>query len=309
VDNSAPPWSEDAPGNETGWKIGSKDVLVTASYPLELADLRLVIKHKNRDVILDTMRIPREDTKISDDGLSERPIRRWIPGTDIQIFTPAKVDEDPEKTYYSSDTFQEAVDQESYVPFMALPPFPQSVISEFRKPMDKTNTRIPLKHAQRLMKKEARAELKKQAGRSLMLDTPVKDAYRREMAAVRVSRPDAFSEEPTLANDTVSRLAEYMNKHISIGNSMPVRKTQEQLNEIEQQRQRKIKAVGGRKSNKKYNVKFAHKVKNDAWKARKAGKMARKTQKIESNKTFEREPLRLRRKKPVDQQYEKRDRR
>jgi hypothetical protein len=301
IDYPVPPWSQAAGNTEQDWDDNVRSVLTSSLLPTPLEDMRLVIKHNDKDVIVDKMHIPAKYTKI--DGLTERPLRRWIAGTDVEIPTPEYVEEDPEKTYYTSDTFKDTVDQETHVPFLDQPPFPQSIINELRNPRSKSSSRIPLQVVEKLLRKDERAEVKKEAARGLMLDTPATEAAKRETKALREAKPELFDNEAPLTAETVNVLAQYMSKHLFLGGQLP------DLDARQQAKKPTTKVPEKKGISKRWGVpKFHSLPKNDEWRA-KPGKMARRTVKVKANKNFEKAPLRIRRKEDKAKRYDLRPRR
>jgi hypothetical protein len=304
VDLNIPPYARDEEYN-----IKLKHVLADAPIHILLDDLRLVMRlpGKNNDVIVDCMDIPAESTEIKekDDIYEEKPRERFVYGTNIKIETQEPSDQPLRSTYYPADTFRDAVDSKTYIPSLDFAPFPYSVLKEFRNPFGRSNKRLPAKYVARLRLKDAREEIREAAAKELMLDTPAKELQRSIMEQVREQRPEVFSSnERHLTEASIDKLAEYMAKHFHTGATLP---TPEDHDGLQRSKPKKTKQDISMGKKRNPPVKFSTKPKNDGWKATK-GKMATKAQKLVSNKTFERLPLRLRRKKPLDKRYDMRSR-
>ena len=151
-------------------------------FPLEVSirNIRLVQRIGDRDVIVDRMDVLESKWEEGEgEGAVGRevPIRRVIPSTNIEIPTPQpepekdKEDEDISRDkYHDSDTFINNVEDPTFAPTLATPPFYSSIIDELRNKYSKFRIRHDDDYIEKKLDEEATDAKKKDSVK--LMNTP-----------------------------------------------------------------------------------------------------------------------------------------
>jgi large subunit ribosomal protein L24 len=182
---------------------------------VSIRDIRLVQRIGNRDVIVDRMDIP-ESNWDEDEG--ETPLARLIPSTNLEIETPEPLpeskDDESNPEYLISDTYRNEVENVTFEPVLATPPFYPSIIDELRNKYSKFRRRHTDDFIEKMIAIDAKSNLKK--GSAELMTTPTKDLFRKQKAQSK-----AIAKKQVLTDETLNILGTYMQRKLDSPSSSP----------------------------------------------------------------------------------------
>ena len=172
--------------------------------PLPLSSVRLVypLPHPEtgaaRDVVIKELRRNKNISR----GTDEEMPRRYIAGVHPPIRIPYPEKEPEVYNDNDVDTLRIEVEQKTWVPTLAQPPMPASIIDELRNKYSKFRDRHDDEYIAKKMKQEEEVIKKKNSIVKMM--TPLQELHRKERDEKRARG------KPQLSEDTLQKIGEVM---------------------------------------------------------------------------------------------------
>ena len=178
--------------------------------PLPLSSVRLVyaLPHPEtstlRDVVIKELRRNKNISK----GTDEEMPRRYIDGLHPPLRIPYPETEPEVYDDNEADTLRIEVEQKTWVPSLARPPMPQSIIDELRNKYSKFRDRHDDAYIAKKTKQEEEAVQKKKSIVKMM--TPLQELHKKERAEKRARR------KPQLSEETLHKIGEVMARNEAV---------------------------------------------------------------------------------------------